>query len=113
MERAISENTLGILRPNLSAEWWMSYTVRGLLPCFSSVHIYTSTITSSSPGYQRTGHCDTVRLYGIWQLSPDNQFQDDKVSSEVLIVAKSNNSSKNHRPGEVESRRVNMGREER
>lgn len=94
MERAVSEKTLGILRLNLSAEQWMSYRTRGFLPYSSSVHIYTSTITSSSPGYQCTGHCDTVRLYGIWQLSPDNQLQDDRASSEVLRVAKSNKSRK-------------------
>lgn len=54
-----------------------------------------------------------MRPWGNWQLSPDNQLQADMASSEVLRVAKSDKSSKDHRPGEVESRTGDMGTEEK
>lgn len=75
---------------------------------FSLAYIYTATVTSVSPGY-----CGAMRPWGNWQLSPDNQLQADTASSEVLRGAKSDKSSKNHRPGEVESRRGDMGTEEK
>lgn len=84
LQRATSQLDLGV---DHWIEQRMSSRVRGILPNFSSIYIYSSSITSTFPGHQHIGHCCTVRSYGIWQPSQDNRPQADTASLEVLWVA--------------------------